>query len=149
METPIRIGIGSDHAGFDYKEELKQLLTEKGFVVTDFGTYSSESVDYPDYVHPLADAIDNHEADMGVLICGSANGVAMTANKHQHARAAVCWNKSIAELARQHNHANIICLPARFISLELSSEMMFVFLDTDFEGGRHLRRVEKIGVCSG
>ncbi len=149
METPLKVGIGCDHAGFDYKEDLKQILTERGFVVTDFGTYSTESVDYPDYVHPLSEAIENHESDMGVLVCGSANGVAMTANKHQHVRAAVCWNNSIAELSRQHNNANVICIPARFVSREVAAEMMNCFIDTDFDGGRHMRRVEKIAVSYG
>jgi ribose 5-phosphate isomerase B len=144
------IAIGSDHAGFELKSALIKHLESHGYLVKDYGTNGSESVDYPDFAHPVANAVDNGECEMAVLICGSANGVAMTANKHQHVRAAICWRLDITELARQHNDANIICLPARFISSEEAIEMLDVFLNTPFEGGRHARRVGKIGpdLCS-
>ncbi len=140
----IRVAIGGDHAGFEYKTILIKHLKENGFEVKDFGPYSSDSADYPDYVHPLCNAIEAKEADYGVLICGSANGVAITANKHQKIRAAICWQNELAALARQHNDANIICLPARFISSYNAQKMVDIFLTTDFEGGRHARRVGKI-----
>lgn len=142
-----KIAIGSDHAGFDYKEALIAELESKGFEVKNFGTFSSESVDYPDFVHPVCEAIENGEFELGILICGSANGVAMTANKHQQIRAAISWTDEIASLARQHNNANIICLPARFVSIDLAKKMTNTFLSTEFEGGRHQRRVEKIACC--
>ena len=138
------IAIGSDHAGFEYKTSLTSWLQEKGFEVLDKGTFGTESVDYPDYAHPVALAVENGEASLGILICGSANGVAITANKHQQIRAAICWNEEIASLARQHNNANIICIPARFVPQELAIEMTRVFLETKFEGGRHENRVNKI-----
>lgn len=138
------IALGGDHAGFDYKKELISFLSEQYFEVKDFGPFSSESCDYPDYVHPLANAIENKEADYGILICGSANGVAITANKHQQIRAAIAWKNELAALARQHNDANILCLPARFISLEEAKQFALTFLSTQFEGGRHLTRVNKI-----
>jgi ribose 5-phosphate isomerase B len=140
----IRVAIGGDHAGFEYKAIIKQQLEKQGYDVTDYGPYSSESADYPDYVHPLCNAIEAGEADFGVLICGSANGVAITANKHQKIRAAICWQNELAALSRQHNNANIICLPARFISTYNAQSMVEIFLTTDFEGGRHARRVSKI-----
>lgn len=140
----IRVAIGGDHAGFEYKTILKQQLKENGFEVIDFGPNSTDSTDYPDYVHPLCNAIEGGEADFGVLICGSANGVAITANKHQKIRAAICWQNELAALARQHNNANVICLPARFISIYNAQAMVEIFLQTDFEGGRHARRVNKI-----
>lgn len=140
----IRVAIGGDHAGFEYKTILKEYLGENGFEVNDFGPFSSESTDYPDYVHPLCKAIEAGEADFGVLICGSANGVAITANKHQKIRAAICWQNELAALARQHNDANVICLPARFISSYNAQKMVEIFLSTEFEGGRHARRVNKI-----
>ena len=143
MSLP-RIAIGCDHAGFVLKEEIKSKLTEIGYHVEDFGTHSLESVDYPDYVHPVADSIEKKKNDIGILICGSANGVAMTANKHPDIRAAIAWNNEIAALARSHNNANIICLPARFIEASQGEEMVRIFLNTAFEGGRHAQRVEKI-----
>lgn len=143
------IPIGCDHAGFELKESLKKYLTEKGFEVKDFGCYSTDSIDYADYAHPVADFIEEQgESEMkGILICGSGNGINMTANKHQGIRAALCWKKEIAQLAREHNDANILTLPARFISEEEAIEMVDVFFSTAFEGGRHLNRVNKIACC--
>jgi ribose 5-phosphate isomerase B len=141
------IAIGCDHAGFDYKEELKKYLQGKGLNVHDFGTFSKDSVDYPDFAHAVATAVEKGECSFGILLCGSGNGVAITANKHQNIRAAICWNTPIAELARQHNNANIICIPARYVSLEISQHMVDKFLSTEFEGGRHATRVGKIA-CS-
>lgn len=140
------IALGCDHAGFVLKNDLINMLHAEGFVVKDYGTNSTDSVDYPDYVHPVATLIEKGETTFGILICGSANGVAMTANKYQKIRAAICWNNEIAALARQHNNANIICLPARFISKEQAKSMVKIFLHTAFEGGRHLKRVEKIPI---
>lgn len=140
----MNIGIGCDHAGFEYKEALKNYLASKGFQVKDYGTYSTASVDYPDYVHPLANDIENGVNDFGILICGSANGVCITANKHKGVRAALCWQNDIASLARQHNNANVLCLPARFIALEYAKAITDTFLNTAFEGGRHQTRVDKI-----
>ena len=147
MNTINKIAIGGDHAGYAYKAELKQYLVELGYQVEDFGTNSEASVDYPDFAHPTASAVESGACDAGVLICGSANGVAITANKHQSIRAAICWKTEIAQLARQHNDANIICLPARFTSIDECKEMVKIFLDTAFEGGRHGTRVNKIA-CS-
>ncbi|SHG92367.1 ribose 5-phosphate isomerase B [Pedobacter caeni] len=141
-ETKIKIAIGADHAGFEYKELLKSFLTE--YEVKDFGTHSTQSVDYPDFAHPVASAVESKEYTFGILVCGSANGVAITANKHQHIRAAICWLNEIAELARMHNNANILCIPARFVSEDLAKEMTTTFLNTPFEGGRHEGRVNKI-----
>ncbi|WP_134089898.1 ribose 5-phosphate isomerase B [Olivibacter sp. XZL3] len=138
------IAIGGDHAGFEYKSAIIKYLEELGYTVHNFGTDSSDSVDYPDFAHPTASAVENATCDMGVLICGSANGVAITANKHQGIRAAICWKPEIAALARQHNDANVICLPARFTSIDECKEMVRVFLTTAFEGGRHGTRVNKI-----
>lgn len=138
------VAIGADHAGFEYKSMIVELLQSKGFEVKDFGTYSTDSVDYPDFAHPVADAVESGAAEFGVLICGSANGVAITANKHQGIRAALCWQTEVARLARQHNNANIICIPARFVSAPQAEEMVNVFVDTAFEGGRHENRVNKI-----
>ncbi|MCK9481741.1 MAG: ribose 5-phosphate isomerase B [Bacteroidia bacterium] len=138
------IHIGSDHAGFQLKEELKSYLTKLGYEYTDHGTFSEDSTDYPDYAHPLAQAVESNAGHGGVLICGSGNGVCMTANKHAHIRAALCWTKEIAALGRLHNNANIICLPARYVSTLEAEEMVNTFLTTQFEGGRHERRVEKI-----
>jgi ribose 5-phosphate isomerase B len=143
----LTIAIGADHAGFEYKELLKTYLTEKGYTVLDFGTDSTASVDYPDYVHPLAAEVASGQIEMGILICGSANGVCMTANKHRDIRAALCWNFEVAKLASQHNNANIICLPARFVSIHEAQQMVDTFLITEFEGGRHQTRVDKIGNC--
>ncbi len=140
----MKVAIGGDHAGFEYKEKLVEFLKEKGYPVKDFGPSTDDSVDYPDYVHPLATAIGNEEQELGILICGSANGVAITANKHSKIRAAIAWEVEIALLARQHNNANILCLPARFISFEAAKEIVLAFLNEKFEGGRHERRVNKI-----
>lgn len=141
-ETKVKIAIGADHAGFEYKEMLKSFLSD--YEVQDFGTHSSQSVDYPDFAHPVASAVESKEYTFGILVCGSANGVAITANKHQHVRAAITWLNEIAALARMHNNANVICIPARFVSEELAREMVTTFLNTEFEGGRHENRVDKI-----
>ncbi len=141
-----RIGIGSDHAGFEYKTYLIKLLLEDEYAVHDYGTNTSDSVDYPDYVHPLSTAVEKKVEDVGILICGSANGVAITANKHQGIRAAIVWEENVAELARLHNDANVICLPARFITKEQAYVFVKKFLSTDFEGGRHTLRVNKIAL---
>jgi ribose 5-phosphate isomerase B len=141
------IAIGSDHAGVDYKKEVNQWLEEKGYSVKDFGTYSSYSVDYPDFAHPTAHSVEQGESSFGILFCGSANGVAMTANKHEGIRAGLCWLTEVAELTRLHNNANMICVPARFVSLDLAKEMIEKFMTTSFEGGRHQNRVNKIA-CS-
>ncbi|MGE6220181.1 ribose 5-phosphate isomerase B [Nubsella zeaxanthinifaciens] len=138
----LKIAIGADHAGFEYKEILKEFLSN--YEVVDFGTHSLDSVDYPDFAHPVANAVEKGEADFGVLVCGSAQGVAITANKHQGIRAAVSWLTEIAKLSRQHNNANVICIPARFVSADLAKEMVETFLATPFEGGRHANRVNKI-----
>jgi len=143
----MKIAIGGDHAGFEYKQKLVKKLEELGYEVKDFGPFSTDSVDYPDYVHPLSISIEQGEYELGVVICGSGNGVAITANKHQGIRAALCWNEDLAALARQHNNANVIALPARFISYELAEKLVEIFISTDFEGGRHLNRVNKIA-CS-
>lgn len=139
-----KIAIGADHAGFEYKELLKKWLEKNGYPVKDFGTFNTDSVDYPDFAHPVASAVEKKEFDLGLLLCGSANGVAITANKHQGVRAALCWNEEVAELARHHNNANIVCIPARFVSYELAEKILDRFLHASFEGGRHERRVEKI-----
>lgn len=138
------IAIGSDHAGYEYKTELVNYLEEKGFQIKDMGVYEDKSSDYPDFAHPVAYAVEKREVSSGVLICGSGNGVAITANKHQGIRAALCWIPEIAKLARQHNNANIICLPSRFVSIEDAKKMVEIFLNTAFEGGRHQTRVDKI-----
>ncbi|HMU44928.1 MAG TPA: ribose 5-phosphate isomerase B [Chitinophagaceae bacterium] len=138
------IAIGSDHAGYDYKEDLISFIEGKGLPFKDYGTHSKDSVDYADFAHPVSTAVENGEASFGILLCGSANGVAMTANKHQGIRAAVCWGEELAQLAREHNNANIICIPARFVREGDAEKMVALFITSDFEGGRHLRRVEKI-----
>jgi ribose 5-phosphate isomerase B len=140
----MKIALGSDHAGFNYKNNLMEELEEEGFELKDFGPTTADSVDYPDYVHPVAEAINSGDCDLGILICGSGNGVAMSANKHTGIRAAVCWTEELAVLARKHNNANILCIPARFIEYDNALEITEIFLDTDFEGGRHQRRVDKI-----
>ncbi len=141
----MKLSIASDHAGFEMKGQLIDFLKENGHEVKDFGTHSSEAADYPDISHPVARSVAEGEAEMGVLMCGSGIGVSVTANKHATIRAALCWRKEIAELCRQHNNANIICLPSRFISLEEAKEMLTIFLGTAFDGGgRHERRVSKI-----
>ncbi len=142
-----KIAIGSDHAGVDYKAALIPFLEELGYTVQDFGPSTADSVDYPDFAHPVASSVENKENDLGILICGSANGVAITANKHQGIRAAICWLEEISALARQHNDANIVCIPARFIDLDLAKRIVRTFVTTDFEGGRHANRVNKIS-CS-
>jgi len=144
MMTKKIIAIGGDHAGFHYKQDLIQKLQEDGFEVKDFGPSSDASVDYPDFAHPLSEFVASGQADLGILVCGSGNGVAITANKHQDIRAALCWNTELAALARQHNNANVLCLPARFVPYELAEEILDVFMETGFEGGRHATRVGKI-----
>lgn len=140
----MKVAIGSDHAGFRLKETLKTYLQNKGFEVKDFGTYSEEWADYPDFAHPVAKAVETNQAEKGVLICGSGNGVNMTANKHHNVRSALCWNEEIAKLARQHNDANIIALPARFMDEKEAEKCIDAFFSTAFEGGRHKERVKKI-----
>lgn len=142
--TNKKIAIGGDHAGFDYKSEIVSQLKAKGYEVIDKGPFSDSSVDYPDFAHPVSEAVETKQADFGILICGSGNGVAITANKHQGIRAALCWLPELAALARQHNNANVLCLPARFVSIDAAKEMTDIFLKTDFEGGRHQARVGKI-----
>jgi ribose 5-phosphate isomerase B len=141
------ISIGSDHAGFELKQHLISVLQDLGNEVVDKGTYSLDSTDYPDYAHPVADSVESGDASLGVLICGSANGVCMTANKHAGVRAAIAWLPEIASLARQHNDANVVCIPARFLSQEMAVDILKSFISTDFEGGRHSRRVDKIAAC--
>lgn len=141
----LPIALGSDHAGFEYKEKLISLLEGKGFQFVDHGAHNTNSVDYPDFAHPVAQEVSEGRAAFGVLICGSGNGVAMTANKHAAIRAALCWGEELAQLARLHNNANILCIPARFVSEELAEKMLAVFMTTEFEGGRHENRVNKIG----
>ena len=138
------IAIGSDHAGYDLKEELISFLEAKDLAYRDYGTHSKDSVDYPDFAHPVSSAVENGEAAFGVLLCGSANGVAITANKHKGIRAAICWGEEIVKLAREHNDANIICIPARFVNESDAEKMLELFISTPFEGGRHQRRLEKI-----
>ena len=144
MPNQLTIAIGCDHAGVDYKDKIKDHLQGLGHTILDKGTNSTDSVDYPDYAHPVAVSVETQEATLGILLCGSANGVCITANKHAGIRAALCWNNEVASLARQHNDANIICLPARFISIEEAIQFTETFLHTDFEGGRHQHRVAKI-----
>lgn len=140
----MHISIGNDHAGTTYKNTIVEFLKEKGFSVTNHGTDASDSVDYPDFVHPVAKDVASGEATFGILICGSGNGVSMTANKHQEIRSALCWNREIVALARQHNNANILSIPARFVSEEEAISFVNIFLNTEFEGGRHANRVAKI-----
>ncbi|MGM0635733.1 MAG: ribose 5-phosphate isomerase B [Bacteroidota bacterium] len=140
----MNISIGNDHAGTDYKNKIVAFLENKGITVTNHGTDFAESVDYPDFVHPVANDVEQKKADLGIIICGSGNGASMTANKHQGVRSALCWNTEIVELAKKHNNANILSIPARFVNEKEALEFVKVFLDTDFEGGRHQRRVEKI-----
>ena len=143
----LPIAIGCDHAGFEYKEAIISFLDGKKLQCKDFGTFSTDSVDYPDFAHPVANEVESGKAAFGILICGSANGVAITANKHQGVRAAICWGEELAELARKHNNANIICIPSRFVREKDVEKMMCVFMETEFEGGRHENRVSKIS-CS-
>ncbi len=143
----MTIAIGNDHAGPDYKFEIVKYLESKGITVNNYGTDSTDSVDYPDFVHPVAKDVVEKKADFGILICGSANGVAMTANKYQDIRAGLCWTKEIVELIRQHNNANVLCIPARFTAIPQAIKMVETFLNTEFEGGRHQKRVDKIPAC--
>lgn len=140
----MRIALGGDHAGYEYKNEIIRQLEQAGHQVKDFGPFTADSVDYPDFVHPVATAVEAGEFDYGILICGSANGVAITANKHRGIRAGIAWAKELAQLTRQHNNANVLCLPARFVSLDVAKECTAAFINTDFEGGRHQKRVDKI-----
>ncbi len=140
----MKISIGNDHAGPEYKKAIVEMLKSNGYKVTNYGTDSGDSVDYPDFAHPVALDVESKRVDFGIIICGSGNGIAMSANKHQGIRAALCWTKEIAVLARQHNDANIISIPARFTSIPQALEMVQTFLNTDFEGGRHQNRVNKI-----
>jgi ribose 5-phosphate isomerase B len=144
MMKKLRIALAADHAGFQYKNELAEVLKKEGHEVKDFGTNSEESMDYPDTAHPLATAVEANEFDFGFTLCGSGNGITMTANKHQKIRAALCWTAEIAGLARSHNNANVCGIPARFISFEEVKEIAKVFLNTEFEGGRHQKRIDKI-----
>lgn len=141
-----KIGIASDHAGFELKEKIKIWLKAKGFKIIDFGTNSNESCDYPDFAHPLAESVETGKVDVGISMCGSGNGINMTVNKHKGIRAALCWNSEISELARAHNNANICSLPARFISENEAYKIVETFLNTPFDGGRHLARINKIPI---
>ncbi len=143
---PQTVGLASDHAGFQMKEYLKSLFKDKGYKVMDFGAFSSDSMDYPDTAHPLALAVENGQVDFGVAMCGSGNGISMTLNKHQGIRAALCWTPELGALAKRHNNANIISLPARFVTEELARDIVKAYLEADFEGGRHQRRIDKIPV---
>ncbi len=140
----MNFSIGNDHAGVEYKDAIIVYLKSKGYTVMNHGTDTDESVDYPDFVHPVAQDVTSKKADLGIIICGSGNGASMTANKHQGIRSALCWNKEIVALARQHNNANILGLPARFISIPQAIAMVDVFINTDFDGGRHQNRIDKI-----
>ena len=138
------IAVGNDHAGTEYKFEIVQLLEELGHKVINFGTNTNDSMDYPDAIHPAAEAVETGQAEMGIILCGSGNGAQMTANKHQGVRAALCWNNELVELTRQHNDANVLTIPARFVSLQQALGFVKIFLSTEFEGGRHANRVNKI-----
>ena len=140
----MKIAIGNDHAGTEYKKEIQKMLLEDNHVINNHGTDDDKSVDYPDHIHPVASQVENNEVDFGIIICGSGNGANMTANKHQKIRSALCWNKEIATLSRTHNNANILRIPSRFVSLKEAKEMVNSFLNTSFEGGRHQTRVNKI-----
>ena len=140
----MKIAIGNDHAGTEYKKEIQKMLLEDNHVINNHGTDDDKSVDYPDYIHPVASQVENNEVDFGIIICGSGNGANMTANKHQKIRSALCWSKEIATLSRTHNNANILSIPSRFVSLNEAKEMVNSFLNTSFEGGRHETRVNKI-----
>jgi ribose 5-phosphate isomerase B len=144
QKLTMKLAIGSDHAGYAYKTELIDFLSTQKYLIKDFGTDSENSADYADFAHQVATSVENQESDFGILLCGSGNGICMTANKHQKIRAALCWNVEVASLARQHNNANIICIPARFVSLIDAKAMIRAFLETNFEGGRHLNRINKI-----
>ena len=144
----MKISIGNDHAGTDYKFAIIEFLKSKGIEVINYGTNSSDSVDYPDFVHPVAKDVETKIADLGIIICGSGNGANMTANKHQGVRSALCWTKEITALARQHNNANVLSIPARFTALQQALQMVETFLNTEFEGGRHQNRINKIPTTS-
>ena len=147
FDITLPVAMGADHAGFSYKEQLKGHLREAHLTPDDKGTHSADSVDYPDFAHPVASMVERGEAACGILVCGSGNGVCMTANKHAGVRAALCWNVELAQLARQHNNANVLCIPARFVSYEEALAMVEAFIGTPFEGGRHERRVEKMALA--
>lgn len=140
----MKLSIGNDHAGTDYKNKIVAYLEQLGHQVKNYGTNANDSVDYPDFVHPVAQDVEAHNADLGIIICGSGNGANMTANKHQGVRSALCWNQEIVALARQHNNANVLSIPARFVSEQEALEFVKVFLETPFEGGRHQNRIDKI-----
>ncbi|MCQ2117903.1 MAG: ribose 5-phosphate isomerase B [Bacteroidales bacterium] len=142
----MKVGMASDHAGFELKAALKEYLSAKGYEVFDYGTDSGESVDYPDFAHPLADAVEKGNVSFGIAICGTGNGICMTANKHQGVRGALCWIPEIAALAKQHNNANVLAMPARFISVEQAKEILDAYMNASFEGSRHQRRIDKIAV---
>ncbi|MCK7558225.1 ribose 5-phosphate isomerase B [Chitinophaga sedimenti] len=144
FDLALPVAIGSDHAGYEYKEEIISYLEGKGIQIKDFGTNSPDSVDYPDYAHPLSVAVENGEVAFGIPVCGSGNGVAITANKHRGVRAAICWGEELARLARGHNNANVLSVPARFVSTDVAKQMVETFMATPFEGGRHANRVNKI-----
>lgn len=145
--SELTIALASDHAGFALKNQVRLFLEDNGAKVQDFGCYSDESCDYPDYAHPLAEAVEKGEYEFGIVICSTGNGICMTANKHQGIRAALCWEKRLAQLARQHNNANVLGLPANFITVPQALDIVAAFFQTDFEGGRHERRVNKIPCC--
>lgn len=145
--SELTIALASDHAGFALKNQVRLFLEDNGAKVQDFGCYSDESCDYPDYAHPLAEAVEKGEYEFGIVICSTGNGICMTANKHQGIRAALCWEKRLAQLARQHNNANVLGLPAKFITVPQALDIVATFFQTDFEGGRHERRVNKIPCC--
>lgn len=145
--SELTIALASDHAGFALKNQIRLFLEDNGAKVQDFGCYSDVSCDYPDYAHPLAEAVEKGEYEFGIVICSTGNGICMTANKHQGIRAALCWEKRLAQLARQHNNANVLGLPANFITVPQALDIVATFFQTDFEGGRHERRVNKIPCC--
>lgn len=141
----MKIGVASDHAGYEYKNRLAELLTKKGYDVADYGTYSDVSCDYSDYAHALGDAVERKEVDLGVALCGTGNGMAMSLNKHKGIRAGLAWNSEIGRLVKAHNNANVLVMPARFISYQMATRILNIWLTTEFEGGRHQRRIDKIG----
>jgi ribose 5-phosphate isomerase B len=142
----MKIGMASDHAGFEYKTKLAKLLKKKGYEVVDFGTYSSVSCDYPDYAHPLGKALENGEVDLGVALCGTGNGMAITLNKHKGVRAGIAWSSEVGRLLKAHNNTNVLVMPARFISYNMATRILNLWLNTKFEGGRHQRRIDKIAI---
>lgn len=144
--SAITLSIGCDHAGYIYREKIIQFVRKMGYEVIDHGTFTADAVDYPDHIHPVAKDVENGDAQVGIILCGSGNGAAITANKHQAIRAALCWKTELARLARMHNDANILAIPARFVSLKMAKSMTNIFLNTEFEGGRHQKRVDKIPI---